>query len=121
MDMPPSSTTTPRRARPHLPPTPPRRPPAAPSQLRATWSADTSATRSSSGIDADLVAIALLSAEARRRSGLMMRERGFIWLHGGRASPLLLSRVRLLEKDVRGIVRTIAKTRARVSAVHCGR
>lgn len=59
-----------------------------------------------------------------------MRERGFLAVHHhheaharggggsghGRASAILHSRVRLLEKDVRAIVRTIEKTRARVSA-----
>ena len=67
-------------------------------------------------MDADVVGVALLAAEARRRGGIMIRERGYVGLKGDTASPLLKNRVRSLEKDVQGLVRTMvrAKQRARM-------
>lgn len=68
----------------------------------------------------DLLALALLSAEVRRRGGLMLRERGFAihlqQIYSRPPTPLLVSRLRSLEKDLRGLERIIAKTRARVCA-----
>lgn len=67
-------------------------------------------------MDADVVGVALLAAEARRRGGIMIRERGFVGLKGKRASPLLKDRVRLLEKDVNAIVKTMVRAKARAKA-----
>lgn len=68
----------------------------------------------------DLLALALLSAEVRRRGVLMLRERGFAihlqQIYSRPPTPLLVSRLRSLEKDLRGLERIIAKTRARVCA-----
>lgn len=67
-------------------------------------------------MNAEIVAVALLAAEARRRGGIMARERHFVGRKGDDASPLLRSRVRLLEKDLDTIVRTMVKAKARVKA-----
>lgn len=72
-------------------------------------------------MNAEIVGVALLAAEARRRGGIMARERLFVGRKGHNASPLLKSRVRLLEKDVDAIVKTMVKAKARVKAKLKGR
>lgn len=72
-------------------------------------------------MNAEIVGVALLAAEARRRGGIMVRERLFVGRKGDGASPLLRSRVRLLEKDVDAIVRTMVKAKAKVKAKLRGR
>lgn len=72
-------------------------------------------------MNAEIVGVALLAAEARRRGGIMVRERLFVGRKGEGASPLLRSRVRLLEKDVDAIVRTMVKAKAKVKAKLKGR
>lgn len=72
-------------------------------------------------MNAEIVGVALLAAEARRRGGIVARERMFVGRKGDGASPLLRSRVKMLEKDVSGIVRTMVKAKARVKAKLRGR
>lgn len=72
-------------------------------------------------MDADVVGVALLAAEARRRGGIMIREKGFVGLKGDGASPLLKSRVKLMEKDIHAIVRTMYRAKARVKAQYKSR
>lgn len=100
----PAKSSSPRR-----PPTPPRR------THSVTW-VSVVAARTASAVNAEMVGVALLAAEARRRGGIMVRERLFVGRKGDGASPLLRSRVRLLEKDVDAIVRTMVKAKAKVRA-----
>lgn len=81
-----------------------RRPPAHPASHTSTWR---SVARRVGGDDANLVAAWLLACEARRRRGIVARERAAL---GGRpASPLLHRRVRALEKELSTIVRSVER------------
>lgn len=93
----------------------PRRPPTLPSTHNTTFRS-VIAPGTAPTIDADVVGVAFLAAEARRRGGMMIRERGFFGRKGRGASPLLRSRVNLLEKDVKGLVRSMVRAKAKVKA-----
>lgn len=86
-----------------------RRPPAHPASHTSTWRAVAAGAAQSAGphtADVDVVGVALLAAEARRRRFIVVREKAF-FLH--RASPLLRNRVHTLEKELRTIVRSVEK------------
>ncbi|CAN8063695.1 unnamed protein product [Agarophyton chilense] len=93
----------------------PRRPPTLPKALKSTWRTVV-VPGTAPRMDADVVGVALLAAEARRRGGIMVRERGFVGAKGKLASALLLDRVRLLEKDVNAIVKTMVRAKQRARA-----
>lgn len=67
-------------------------------------------------LNADVVGVALLAAEAKRRGGLMLRERKYVAFQGESASPLSKRRVYSLEKDVKALMKTVTKAKARVNA-----
>lgn len=93
----------------------PRRPPALPAQAAPTWRS-VLVRSTAPRLPADMVGVALLAAEAKRRGGLMARERRTACSLGAHASPLLRRRVRCLEHDVHNLLRTVARAKARVRA-----
>lgn len=94
-------------------PTSPRRPPVLPPRSAPTWRS-VLVRNTAPRLNADVVGVALLAAEAKRRGGLMMRERRYVGAQGRRATSLSRQRVDLLEQDVRALLRTVAKAKARV-------
>lgn len=85
-----------------------RRPPSSPHALSSTWRCVASrAAGAACAVELAVVGGALLATEARRRRGIVYRERSA--LAHGKASPLLARRVHALERELNSIFRGVEK------------
>lgn len=96
-------------------PVSPRRPPRPSENNQPTWRVEL-ARGTAPRLQPDVIGVALLAAEAKRRGGLMLRERRFVGSAGQAASRAQRARVSCLERDVRDLMRTVARAKARVKS-----